>query len=145
MMSFPLELLCVNLLTSFVGQGQSLLVVDDVVEQRHLAAAMLNRLGYRTTTVASGEEAVAYLADHWVDLLLLDMIMAPGIDGLETYQQVLALHPQQRAIIVSGYAETERVQAAMELGVRRYLKKPYTINGLAVAVKEALQLSPRKG
>jgi len=132
-------------LEEYLGQGQSLLVVDDVVEQRHLAAAMLNRLGYRTTTVASGEEAVAYLADHWVDLLLLDMIMAPGIDGLETYQQVLALHPQQRAIIVSGYAETERVQAAMELGVRRYLKKPYTINGLAVAVKEALQLSPRKG
>ena len=132
-------------LEEYQGLGQTLLVVDDVAEQRHLAAALLDRLGYRTATVASGEEAVAYLTDHRVDLLLLDMLMAPGMDGLETYQQVLALHPQQKAIIVSGYAETERVQAAMELGVRRYLKKPYTINGLAVAVKEALQLPPRKG
>ena len=66
------------------------------------------------------------------------MIMLPGMDGLETYEKALALNPQQAAILVSGYAETDRVQAAMELGARRYVKKPYTIQTLAKAVWEAL-------
>jgi DNA-binding NtrC family response regulator len=102
-------------------------------------------LGYETRTAASGEEALKYLAENRVDLLLLDMIMDPGIDGLATYQQALALNPGQKAIIISGYAATDRVQAAMDLGVRRYVKKPYTITNLAVAVKEALQSPPARG
>lgn len=126
-------------LADYQGCGQTLLVVDDILEQRELAKVMLDRLGYATSTAASGEEALAYLARQQVDLLLLDMIMAPGMDGLETYQQALLLNPQQKAIIVSGYAENERVQAAMDLGARRYVKKPYTCTVLAVAVKEALQ------
>ncbi len=126
-------------LADYQGCGQTLLVVDDILEQRELAKAMLDRLGYATSIAASGEEALAYLACQQVDLLLLDMIMAPGIDGLTTYQQALLLNPQQKAIIVSGYAETDRVQAAMDLGARRYVKKPYTLTGLAVAVQEALQ------
>ena len=124
--------------------GRPLLVVDDILEQRELAKAMLDRLGYATSIAASGEEALAYLAHQQVDLLLLDMIMAPGIDGLTTYQQALLLNPQQKAIIVSGYAETDRVQAAMDLGARRYVKKPYTLTGLAVAMQEALQSQPGK-
>ncbi len=130
-------------LAAYQGSGQTLLVVDDILEQRQLAKAILDQLGYRTRTAASGEEALEYLAGQQVDLLLLDMIMTPGMDGLTTYQQALARNPQQKAIIVSGYAETDRVQAAMDLGARRYVKKPYTLIGLAVAVQEALQ-SPEK-
>jgi signal transduction histidine kinase/CheY-like chemotaxis protein len=126
-------------LSDYQGKGQRLLVVDDLDEQRNLAKAMLERLGYRVETAAGGEIALARLAEQPVDLLLLDMIMEPGIDGLETYQRALALNPGQRAILVSGYAETDRVQQAMALGARRYLKKPYTIDGLAQAVWAALQ------
>lgn len=125
--------------TDYQGSGQRLLVVDDIREQREMAKTMLDQLGYRASVAASGEEALEYLARNQVDLLLLDMIMLPGLDGLETYQRALALNPQQRAIIVSGYAENERVQAAMELGARRYVKKPYTMHNLAVAVRDALQ------
>lgn len=122
------------------GNGERLLLVDDILEQRELAKAILDQLGYRVATAASGEEALVYLAGQPVDLLLLDMIMTPGIDGLETYERALALHPGQRAVIVSGYAETDRVQKAMQLGARRYVKKPYTMQSLAKAVQEALQL-----
>jgi len=121
------------------GNGERLLLVDDIREQRELAKAILDQLGYRVATAASGEEALVYLAGQPVDLLLLDMIMTPGIDGLETYERALALCPGQRAVIVSGYAETDRVQKAMQLGARRYVKKPYTIQSLAKAVREALQ------
>ena len=55
---------------------------------------MLRKLNYRVASVSSGEEAVAYLKEHEVDLLVLDMIMDPGMDGLDTYKSVLEIHPE---------------------------------------------------
>ena len=123
---------------SYQGRGESILVVDDVKEQRELAAAMLGRLGYRVNAVSSGEEAVAYLRTNRVDLLVLDMIMEPGMDGLETYQRVIEINPKQRAIIVSGYSETERVKAAQELGAGAYVRKPYILEKMGLAVRREL-------
>ena len=65
------------------GSGETILVVDDVAEQREIASSILARLGYRAVTASSGEEAITYLQSHSVDLVLLDMIMEPGIDGCE--------------------------------------------------------------
>jgi CheY-like chemotaxis protein len=89
-----------------MGNGETVLVVDDVEEQREIASEMLSKLGYLVSTVASGEEAVAYLKSKGTDLLILDMIMDPGIDGLDTYKQIIQFHPGQKAIIASGYSET---------------------------------------
>ncbi len=122
----------------YLGQGESILVVDDIKEQRELATVILKKLGYAVTAIASGEEAVEYLAHKAVDLLILDMIMAPGMDGLETYKKVLILHPGQKAIIASGFSETERVKEAQALGAGRYIKKPYTLKNIGMAVKEEL-------
>ena len=71
---------------------------------------MLDTLGYKTEAVSSGEEAVEYLKEETVDLILLDMIMYPGINGRETYERIIKIHPNQKAIIVSGYAETAEVK-----------------------------------
>jgi PAS domain S-box-containing protein len=65
------------------GAGESVLVVDDVKEQREVTTRILKQLGYRAHSVNCGEEAVAYLEKNSVDMMLLDMIMDPGIDGLE--------------------------------------------------------------
>ncbi|MBE9574093.1 MAG: PAS domain S-box protein [Proteobacteria bacterium] len=120
------------------GKGESLLVVDDVEEQREIAYELLSRLGYSTATVSSGKEAVEYMKSNSADLLVLDMIMDPGIDGLETYKRILKLHPGQKAIIVSGFSETKRVKEAQKLGAGSYVKKPYTLNKLGTAVKAEL-------
>jgi DNA-binding NtrC family response regulator len=64
--------------------------------------------------------------------------MEPGIDGLETYKRIISNHPRQRAIIASGYSETERVREAQKLGAGKYVKKPYTIDKIAMAVKAEL-------
>jgi len=63
-----------------------------VEEQRQIATKILKKLGYSVATVSSGEEAVDYLKDNSADILLLDIIMDPGIDGLDTYKQILELH-----------------------------------------------------
>lgn len=123
---------------SYQGWGESILVVDDVEAQRTLAATILENLNYRVATVASGEDAVEYLRVNKAALIVLDMIMDPGIDGLETYRRMLEIHPQQKAIIVSGFAKTDRVRAAQELGAGEYVKKPYVIEKLGMAVRKEL-------
>ncbi len=122
------------------GNGELVLVVDDVTEQRDIASKILKHLGYSVSTVSNGEEAIEYLRHHKVDIVLLDMIMDPGIDGLETYKQIIKNHPGQRAIITSGYSETGRVQEAMSMGVGTYIKKPYTLELLGTTVKKELNL-----
>ncbi len=118
--------------------NERVLVVDDAMEQREIATVVLRKLGYQVETVSSGEEAVAYMEKGPVDLLVLDMIMDPGIDGLETYRQILSLHPGQKAVVASGFSETQRVQQIMALGVGAYVRKPYSIQGLGRAVRETL-------
>ena len=125
-------------LEKYASKGESILVVDDVEEQRFIASSMLTKLGYTVTSVHSGEEAVAYLEKHSVDLLLLDMIMDPGIDGLETYRLILKNHPRQKAIIASGFSETIRVKEARKLGAGAYIKKPYLLEKIGLAVRTEL-------
>ena len=123
---------------AYQGTGETILVVDDAEVQREIARGILEELGYRVVSSSSGEEAVAYMKDNSADLLVLDMIMTPGIDGLDTYRQIIEINPGQKAIIASGYSETDRVKEARRLGVRQYIRKPYTIEKIGVAVKDAL-------
>ncbi len=118
---------------------ERVLVVDDVAEQREIAAGMLGKLGYTVETVTSGEEALVYLEHHAADILILDMIMDPGIDGCETYRRVIRRYPGQKAIVASGYAETDRVREIQRLGAGAYLKKPYTLENLALVVRRELE------
>jgi len=122
----------------YTGKGESILVVDDITEQREVASGLLKKLGYEVHTVSSGEEAVEYLKGNKADLLVLDMIMTPGIDGLETYQRVLEINPKQKAILVSGFSETNRVREAQKLGAGAYVKKPYVIEKIGVAIRDEL-------
>ncbi len=126
-------------LEQYLGHGESVLVVDDVHEQREVATGMLVRLGYKVTAVSSGTEAVDYLKSNKADIIVLDMIMEPGIDGLETYKRILEINPHQKAIITSGFSETERVRQAQELGVGSYVKKPYLMERVGVAIRAQLE------
>ncbi len=124
--------------SEYRGNGESILIIDDQSEQRDFAAEILTDLGYTVQTVESGEAAVDFFRNQAVDLILLDMIMDPGMDGLETYQRILELHPEQKAIIVSGFSESERVKSARELGASAYVRKPYVMEELGVAIRSAL-------
>ena len=128
-------------ISDYAGKNESILIVDDVKAQRDLASEMLRRLNYNVISVSSGEEAVAYLKEHQADLIVLDMIMDPGMDGLDTYRSILEINPKQKAIIVSGFSETDRVRTAQTLGAGAYVRKPYVIEKLGLAVKKELERS----
>ncbi|MBT8364314.1 MAG: response regulator [Deltaproteobacteria bacterium] len=120
------------------GHGQTILIADDVEQQRNIASLILNKLEYSVNAVSSGEEAVEYIKNNPTDLVVLDMIMDPGIDGLETYKKILEYKPDQKAIIASGFSETWRVKEAQRLGAGAYVKKPYTIENIGQAVAAEL-------
>ena len=121
-----------------MGRGETVLVVDDDASQRQIASEILTHLGYKVAVAASGEEAVRSLHDRPVDLVVLDMLMPPGIDGLETYSRIRAIRPDQKAIIVSGFSQSERVGEAQRQGVSQYLQKPYSLEKISEAVRTAL-------
>jgi len=123
----------------YMGNNESILVIDDMEEQRYVAQKILQKLGYSVETAVSGETAIDYLKTNSADLLVLDMIMEPGIDGLDTYKEILKLCPGQKAIITSGFSETNRVKKAQKLGAGAYVKKPYLLEKIGIAVKKELE------
>jgi DNA-binding NtrC family response regulator len=120
------------------GDGQKILVIDDVESQRHISCKMLETFGYKTEAISSGEEAVEYLKENTADLILLDMIMDPGINGRETYERIKKTHPNQKAIIVSGFAVTDDVKETKNLSAGQFINKPLTLEKIGIAIKEEL-------
>jgi CheY-like chemotaxis protein len=124
-------------LEDYIG-NERILVVDDIAEQRDIAVRMLSRLGYQVASVSSGETALNYIQKNAVDLVVLDMVMPQSIDGLETYRRILEFHPGQKAIIASGYSASERVKEMHKLGAGEYIRKPYTLEKIGLAVRNEL-------
>ncbi|WP_448871465.1 cache domain-containing protein [Desulfobulbus propionicus] len=120
------------------GHDEHILVVDDIAEQREIATTILTELGYRVTTAASGEEAIRLAGEQRFDLVLLDMILGEGMDGLDTYRRIIEHAPGQAAIITSGFSETDRIAEAIRIGVGQYIKKPYMISNLGRAIRNEL-------
>ncbi|MDY6878851.1 MAG: PAS domain S-box protein [Thermodesulfobacteriota bacterium] len=126
-------------MNDYRGEGETILIADDIKEQREIASLILKELGYSVSLCSSGEEAIDFVKDHGADLVILDMIMDPGMDGLETYRKLLEICPGQKAVIASGYSETDRVKEALNIGVGAFLKKPYTIKNIGLAVKTEIK------
>jgi len=122
----------------YMGNNETILIIDDEKNQRDIACEMLKALGYQTIEASNGLTAVEYIKKGPVDLILLDMIMPTGISGLETFKRVLNVSPGQKAIIASGFSINDDVKAAQKLGAGQFLKKPYNIEKLGLAIKKEL-------
>ncbi len=125
-------------LDSLRGCGENVLLIDDQKEQNEIMEKVLQKMGYTTYSVQSGEEGIAFLKKRPVDLVLLDMIMGDGLNGRETYEQILKINPQQKAIVISGFARSEEITQIRNLGVADFIEKPVTINKIGLAVKKSL-------
>ncbi|WDP86660.1 MAG: response regulator [Desulfobacter sp.] len=132
-------------LSDYTGNNEIILVVDDSNDQLKITSNMLCRMGYQVVTKASGEAAVEYLTDARVDLVVLDMIMTPGMDGLATFRELRSLDPEIRAVIASGYSKTDDVIQIQNLGAGPFIKKPFSLQTLGLAVKAELEKRKDKG
>lgn len=122
----------------YAGSGQTILVVDDEPRQREILKGLLTSLQYQVVTVSSGEAAEEYLKTSSVHLVVLDMLMAPGQNGRTTYENILNIHPEQKAVIASGFAKDDDVQATLAMGASEFIAKPYTIEQIGNAIYKTL-------
>ena len=120
------------------GRGESVLVVDDQESQRTMVCKMLNHLGYAPEAVSSGEAAIEYLRHKQVDIIILDMIMEPGLNGRQNFEKILDINPDQKAVIASGYSKNKDVVMAQKSGAGQFIKKPFTLDKLSAALKNEL-------
>ncbi len=125
--------------SEFVGEKEKILIIDDESEPREIATEYLSYLNYNIDSVSSGEEAVSKFKEKKYDMVILDMLLENGIDGLDTFKKLSKIDPSLKAIIVSGFSETDRVKQAQKLGAGIYIKKPYSFKELGIAVKQELK------
>jgi PAS domain S-box-containing protein len=119
------------------GAGRArILVVDDDLDVRTFLQESVEGLGHQVLALESGEDAVARLKDWRPDLALIDYAM-PGMNGADTARAARHVLPDLPIVFVTGYAESERLEAALGPSVR-VLRKPFTIDALDAAVAEAL-------
>jgi len=103
------------------------ILVDDDRDVRELLRVVLGKVGVVCETAATGEEAVALIRGGPADLLIIDKNL-PGIDGLEAARRVRELQPGIRIALVTGYDSEEARQAAGDVGIDDYIRKPVDID-----------------
>lgn len=128
----------INAIGSHTTYDKTVLVVDDQPDQTMVMERMLDTLGYKATSVESGEKAIGYLENNPVDIVLLDMLMGDGLNGRQTYQEILKIRPELKAIVVSGYSQKEEIENCRQLGISTFLDKPITIPILKEAIEQTL-------
>jgi CheY-like chemotaxis protein len=131
--------------TTQSSRQETILVLDDNPEHRDRATAILQRLGYHVLTAANGAEAIELIRgarrnpdQPAIDLALLDLILGDAFDGLETYKEIIQFAPNQKAILVSGFADFSRIVEARQLGLTQCLQKPYRLDILGQAIRAEL-------
>lgn len=120
---------------------EAVLVVDDDELQVGMMITLLQALGYKAMGASSGEECLGMLRDegYRFDLIILDMLLNGGMDGLATFEAIRRIVPLQKTILVSGYSKmAHNVVKAQELGAGAYLRKPLTLERVGRAVRDAL-------
>ncbi|MBE0582210.1 MAG: response regulator [Desulfofustis sp.] len=124
-----------------MGKGELILLVDDSPEQNLVMGEMLKILGYRTHAVKSGEQALDFLHLQPADVVLLDMNMGDGLNGRQTYEQILKIRPGQKAIVVTGYSDNAEIKKALDLGIAMVLEKPVTFDVISRALRATVEPS----
>ena len=127
-----------NEITPVYGNKERIMVIDDVPDQLKIACDILLRLDYRAKGFLSGELALEELKSEKYDLLVIDMMMEPGMDGFETYKAALKINPEQKAMIATGYSDAGKLNGMKKLGAVECLNKPYSLSTLGIKVRSAL-------
>ena len=122
------------------GGKETVLVVDDEEVIGDVTAGMLEHLGYRVLTARSGSEALEIFAVNRdrIDVVILDMIM-PGMGGGEVFDRMRTMKPEVKVILSSGYSLNGMAKEIMDRGVRAFIQKPFTMDGLSRKIREVLR------
>ena len=117
----------------------NVLVVDDEAD---FVETLVNRLKKRkieTTGVLSGEEALELMKKRSFDVVILDIKMPGGMDGIEALREIKKIHPLAEVILLTGHASVETSIEGMKLGAFDYVLKPITLEDLLPKLEQAFE------
>ena len=112
------------------------LFVDDEVEYIETLKKRMDKRGVAVSIVTSGEDALEWIGQHTVDVIVLDVKM-PGMDGIQTLREIKKIKPQVEVIMLTGHANLEAASEGMALGAFDYLMKPFNIDELFYKIQDA--------
>lgn len=115
------------------------LVVDDEGPNRYSVSKTLQRVGYKVDDVPNGEEALELISKEEYDVILTDIRMNPGMDGVELLRRVKELMPDAIVILMTGYASLGTAVEALRLGAHDYIIKPSSMQDIRVSVAKGIE------
>jgi two-component system, NtrC family, nitrogen regulation response regulator NtrX len=124
-----------------VSGGEQVLLVDDEANIRRMLGALLRSEGFSVTEAANGNAALLLMDEADPDVVLLDLMMPPGPDGLETLTRMRDRGRSAPVIMMSGKAQLTDAVRAVKLGAFQFLEKPLSPEGVLVTVRAALELN----
>ncbi len=119
----------------------TILIVDDEKNIQKTLSQGLTLKGYNTLTASSGEEALERCQSEDVDLVLLDIMMENGIDGIETLKRLLLQNPSLHVVMMSAQQDIEIAVKTWELGAKHYITKPASMDKIMSNIDPFLELS----
>ncbi|MFC1554294.1 PAS domain S-box protein, partial [candidate division KSB1 bacterium] len=129
----------VRKIKDIIGSKEIVVIVDDDRNMRDSGEKILEILNYTPVSFSKGEDAIKYMENNKIDIVLLDMLLGSGLDGLQTYKEMIKIVPDQKALIVSGFSASKRIKETQKLGAGKFIKKPFTIEELGSAIYEELK------
>ncbi len=117
----------------------SVLVVDDEPGVRSAVKGTLEDEGFKVTTVSSGEEALEQMKKQTPDVVLMDVLMPSGIDGIETLRRIKAAGYDSAVIMISGHGNIDMAVSAMEVGALDFVEKPLSVDRMLIRLSQALE------
>ncbi len=116
----------------------NVLVVDDEEEFREVTSKILTKRGLNVQSAGNGQQALEILDHNRMDVVLLDVKM-PGMDGIETLQEIRNLMPLVEVVLLTGHASVQSGIEGMKLGAFDYLMKPIETDQLLETLEEAYE------
>jgi PAS domain S-box-containing protein len=122
-----------------LGRGERVLLIDDEASIAQIGQRMLEKLGYRATSLTSSTEGITLFnaTPEAFDVVITDLTM-PEITGVELARRILARDPHKPLILSTGFMRSLDIDRARNLGVKHFIEKPFTLHSLATQLREAL-------
>jgi two-component system, NtrC family, nitrogen regulation response regulator NtrX len=118
--------------------GTTVLIIDDEESIRKTLAGVLADEGYETATAASGQEGLDILQEVHPSIVMLDISMEPGIDGIETLRRIKEMKPELPVIMITGHGEIETAVKTIKMGAYDFIQKPLALEQVLLSVKHGL-------
>jgi two-component system nitrogen regulation response regulator NtrX len=116
-----------------------ILVVDDEESILDTLSGILTDEGYEVSTASSGEQAIDLVKEHHPEIILLDVWMSPGIDGMETLKKIKDISEESIIIMISGHSTIDTAVQTTKLGAYDFLEKPLSLEKVLIIIDRALE------